>query len=153
MEIRFYQLTTRTIEQVLPPLLERTLQRGWRAVLRVGSEERAEALAAHLWTFSRDTFLPHGTRRDGFAEDQPIWITERDERPNRAEVAFLADGALLFDPDGFRLACDLFDGRDEEALAAARGRWRRYREEGHALIYYQQDEAGGWSERQRVEGR
>jgi DNA polymerase-3 subunit chi len=152
MEVRFYHLTAAPLERVLPQLLERTLQRGWRAVVRVGSEERAEALASHLWTYSKESFLPHGTRRDGFAEDQPIWITERDERPNAAEVLFIADGAALFPEPGFRLACDLFDGNDRDSLTAARERWRRCREAGHALVYYQQDEAGTWTERQRAGG-
>ena len=149
-EVRFYHLTARTLEQTLPVLLERTLQRGWRAVVCVGSEERVETLAGHLWTWSKEGFLPHGTKRDGFAEEQPVWITDQVENPNRAQVLFLGDGA---DSDGggvFETVCDLFDGNDPDAVQAARGRWKSRREAGHALVYYQQDEAGAWSEKQRV---
>jgi len=151
-EIRFYHLTARTFEQTLPVLLDRTLQRGWRAVVCVGSEERAESLAGHLWTYSKEGFLPHGTRRDGFAEEQPVWITDQMENPNQAQVLFLGDGAESDGDGAFATVCDLFDGNDPEAVQAARGRWKRFRDAGHTLVYYQQDEAGAWSEKQRVGG-
>ncbi|MBW8724531.1 MAG: DNA polymerase III subunit chi [Inquilinus limosus] len=151
-EIRFYHLTARTFEQTLPVLLDRTLQRGWRAVVRVGSEERAESVAGHLWTWSKEGFLPHGTKRDGFAEEQPVWITDQAENPNAAQVLFLGDGAESDGDGAFATVCDLFDGNDPEAVQAARGRWKRLRDAGHTLVYYQQDEAGAWSEKQRVGG-
>jgi DNA polymerase-3 subunit chi len=151
-EIRFYHLTARTFEQTLPVLLDRTLQRGWRAVVSVGSEERVESLASHLWTYSKEGFLPHGTKRDGFAEEQPVWISDRAENPNAAQVLFLGDGAESDGDGAFATVCDLFDGNDPEAVQAARGRWKRLRDAGHTLVYYQQDEAGAWSEKQRVGG-
>ncbi|MGF6231305.1 DNA polymerase-3 subunit chi [Inquilinus ginsengisoli] len=151
-EIRFYHLTARTFEQTLPVLLDRTLQRGWRAVVSVGSEERVESLAGHLWTYSKEGFLPHGTKRDGFAEEQPVWISDHVENPNAAQVLFLGDGAESDGDGGFATVCDLFDGNDPEAVQAARGRWKRLRDAGHTLVYYQQDEAGAWSEKQRVGG-
>jgi DNA polymerase-3 subunit chi len=151
-EIRFYHLTARTFEQTLPVLLERTLQRGWRAVVCLGSEERVESLAGHLWTHSKEGFLPHGTKRDGFAAEQPVWITDQAENPNAAQVLFLGDGAESDGDGAFATVCDLFDGNDPEAVQAARGRWKRLRDAGHTLVYYQQDEAGAWSEKQRVGG-
>ena len=151
-EIRFYHLTMRSFEQTLPVLLDRTLQRGWRAVVCVGSEERSESLAGYLWTWSKEAFLPHGTKRDGFAEEQPVWITDQAENPNAAQVLFLGDGAESDGDGAFATVCDLFDGNDPEAVQAARGRWKRWRDAGHTLIYYQQDEAGAWSEKQRVGG-
>jgi DNA polymerase III subunit chi len=151
-EIRFYHLTARTFEQTLPVLLDRTLQRGWRAVVCVGSEERVESLAGHLWTYSKEGFLPHGTKRDGFAEEQPVWISDHVENPNAAQVLFLGDGAESDGDGAFATVCDLFDGNDPEAVQAARGRWKRLRDAGHTLVYYQQDEAGAWSEKQRVGG-
>ena len=37
-EVLFYQLTASPLEASLPELLERSLARGWRVVLRCGSE-------------------------------------------------------------------------------------------------------------------
>jgi DNA polymerase III subunit chi len=94
VEVLFYQLDRRPLEAVLPQLLERTLERGWRACVQAGSEERVEALSSALWTWRDEAFLPHGTARDGNGELQPIWLTAGEDNPNRAVVRFLVDGAV-----------------------------------------------------------
>ncbi|WP_300302613.1 DNA polymerase III subunit chi, partial [Ferrovibrio sp.] len=91
-ELLFYHLTRRRLEQVLPELLEKTLQRGWRAVVKGGSEERIQQLNGDLWTYGRGSFLPHGVKADGFPDKQPVYLTTEDERPNNADVLFLVDG-------------------------------------------------------------
>ena len=95
VEVLFYQLDRRPLEAVLPQLLERTLERGWRACVQAGSEERVEALSSALWTWREEAFLPHGTARDGHGELQPIWLTAGDDNPNGASVRFLVDGAAI----------------------------------------------------------
>ncbi len=112
-----------------------------------GSPERVEALAAWLWTYDERSFLPHGTARDGMAERQPIWLTAADENPNDAAALFLTDGATSALVDRFELCVELFDGNDPAAVAAARTRWTTYLAAGHALTYYQQDEAGRWQKK------
>ncbi len=141
-EIRFYHLTRKTLEQVLPELLEKTLERGWRAVVMASSPERAEALNQHLWTYNPNGFLPHGGKKDGYPEDQPIWLTSEDERPNEAAVLFLADGAHSTRHAEYERICEVFDGTDETALAAARQRWGDYKQAGHTLSYWQQGDRG-----------
>ena len=143
-EVRFYHLQRTGLEQALPKLLEKTLERDWRAVVMAGSEDRVEALNGLLWTYSRDGFLPHGSRRDGEAERQPIWLTEADENPNGANVLFLVDGAESGRIGDFDLCCEMFDGRVENAVARARGHWKDCNEAGHQLTYWQQDERGAW---------
>lgn len=151
-EIRFYHLMRKTLEQALPELLEKCLQRGWRAVVLTGSEDRTAALNHYLWTYSDRTFLPHGSAEDGDADRQPVWLTHRDENPNGSHVLFLTDGADTARPEDFALVCEIFDGRVGEAVQAARARWRRYRDAGHTLAYWQQSETGRWEEKQRTEG-
>lgn len=148
-ELRFYHLMTRTLEQALPDLLERTLERGWRAVVVADSKERVEALDKHLWTYRQMAFLPHGSAADGMAAEQPVWLTDHVEKPNGASVLFLADGVPLpQDTSGWELICDLFDGNDEAAVAAARKRWSAARDSDLELAYWQQDEAGKWQRQQ-----
>ena len=60
-EVLFYHLQHQPLEAVLPTLLEKTLERGWRAAVQVTTEERMSALDDHLWTFTDESFLPHGT--------------------------------------------------------------------------------------------
>ncbi|MEQ9811631.1 MAG: DNA polymerase III subunit chi [Azospirillaceae bacterium] len=151
-EVRFYHLTRTGLERALPDLLGRTLERGWRAVVMAGSAERVGQLNQHLWTYDPGSFLPHGTAEDGAPETQPIFLTDRDERPNGAGVLFLTDGADSRRIGDYDLVCLLFDGREEAAVATARERWQRYREAGHALAYWQQGDDGRWREARRVEG-
>jgi DNA polymerase-3 subunit chi len=141
-EIRFYHLTRTRLEVALPELLEKTLERNWRAVVMTGSSERAEHLAELLWTYRGESFLPHGTAKDGCAENQPIWLTAADETPNGAEVLFLTEGAASNQMGAYRLICELFDGNDPSAVAAARVRWTAYKEDGHEMSYWKQSEKG-----------
>src|SRR3954463_5268159 len=96
-ETLFYHLERRTLEDVLPGLLERTRERGWRAVVRVGSAERMETLDTHLWTYSEQSFLAHGTAADGHPSRQPIYLTTEEENPNAGQVLFLVGGAQIAD--------------------------------------------------------
>src|SRR5882672_3789443 len=87
-EVLFYHLQNMSIESVLPSLLEKSLERGWRVVVQSTSPERTDALDAHLWTYSDDSFLPHATWRAGDAQDQPIILSVEEGNPNRANVRF-----------------------------------------------------------------
>ena len=148
-ETLFYHLERRTMEDVLPGLLERTRERNLRAVLRVGSAERMEALDAHLWTYSEQTFLAHGTAAEGHQSRQPIYLTTEEENPNKAEVLFLVGGSLPSDWGASSLAefariVLLFEGRDPEALDAARAAWRSAKEAGHDITYWKESPSGKW---------
>ena len=146
-EIFFYHLERRPLEAVLPQLLERTLERGWRAVLQAGSDERLNALDTHLWTYAEESFLPHGTKKDGAHDQQPVFLTTGDENPNGAAVRFLVDGAVAAAYAGYTRVVYLFDGRDPEAVQQARGEWKRAKAAGCEVTYWQQGEDGRWDKR------
>lgn len=144
-EILFYQLKGQRLEQVLPALLLKSLERGWRVVVQAASEERIEALDAHLWTWRDDAFLPHGTWREPDASEQPVLLTPNGGNPNQAAVRFLVEGAEL-PPDAaaYQRLVLLFDGDDPDALAAARQRWVKVKNDGFEVTYWQADENGRW---------
>jgi DNA polymerase-3 subunit chi len=144
-DIRFYRLERRPLEDVLPALLEKIRERGHRIVVQVGSPERVKALDSLLWTFRPESFLPHGNAATGMAEEQPIWLTAVEECPNRADALVLVDGAAA-DPAPYAVCCEVFDGLDESAVAAARGRWARHKADGHTITYWQQGDRG-WEKR------
>lgn len=146
-EILFYHLERQGLAEVLPPLLEKCLERGWRAVVQVGEEERRDELNTLLWTYRDDAFLPHGAPGDGNADRQPVWLTCADDNPNAAEVRFLAEGAETADLGGYHRVVYLFDGRDSDAVAAARARWSRAKEAGHDVTYWRQNERGRWEKK------
>ncbi len=146
-EVWFYHLERSGPEEVLAPLLERTLARGWRALVRTGDPARLPELDARLWTVRPDLVLPHGRADAPHAERQPVLLTAEPGNPNAAAALFLVDGAQADGLDGFERVLDLFDGRDDAALAAARERWRRLKGGGAALSYWTQTEAGRWEKR------
>src|SRR3984893_9741835 len=146
-EILFYHLDRQPLERVLPDLLERCLERGWRAVVQVGSEERRDALDSHLWTYREERFLPHGTIMDGSAEAQPIWLTVGPENPNGASVRFLADGVEMAEIQTYARDVFLFDGNDEDTAQRARAWWMAVRAAGHEATYWQQTERGRWEKK------
>ncbi len=147
-EIAFYHLQRWPLERVLPKLLEKTLEAGKRALVLCGSVERVDALNGFLWTFDPESWLPHGSAKDGDGADQPVWISTTDDNPNAATFLFLTDGAVSDRIGEFERCFELFNGRDDAALAAARQRWSTYKDAGHDLAYWQQTEAGGWEKKQ-----
>jgi DNA polymerase-3 subunit chi len=143
-EILFYHLERRPLEAVLPALLEKCLERGWKAVVQGGTQDRIEAVDAHLWTYREDSFLPHGSTGEGDPDLQPVYLTTGPENPNEAAVRFLVDGAEPPDLSGYIRAIFVFDGRDEAAVGQARAHWKQAAADGHDVTYWQQNDAGRW---------
>lgn len=146
MRVDFYHLQASPVERALPQLLERVLQSGARAVVMAASEDRIESLANVLWTYNPNSWLPHGTAKDGSAALQPIWLTDREENPNGARMLVLTDGMASSRMAEFERCLDLFDGNSDEATAGARARWSEAKAAGHELHYWQQTETG-WQEK------
>jgi DNA polymerase-3 subunit chi len=144
-EILFYHLNGQAPEQVLPPLLQKSLERGWRVVVQTSSEERVEALDAHLWTWRDDSFLPHGTWQDVEVSRQPIVLTPNEDNPNGAVVRFLIEGAAMPDNvSAYQRVVLLFDGHDPDAVEVARTRWSEAKSAGFEVTYWQADDNGAW---------
>ena len=143
-EVLFYHLTESTLEDALPGLLERSLARGWRAVVQSGTEERRDALDVHLWSFRDDSFLAHGTDREPHAAEQPVLLTIGAENANDAQIRFMVDGAVPPDISGYDRAVFLFDGHDASQVEAARGHWKTMKAGGNSVTYWQQTPEKKW---------
>ncbi len=144
-ETLFYHLERRQLEDVLPGLVEKSLARGWRAAIKTDTSERSDMLDTLLWTYDDQSFLPHAQLGDGVAADQPVLIAVEEGNPNSANIFFYVGGALP--PDWSSLAdlarvVLLFDGRDAEALAAARGAWKEAKSAGHDVTYWKETPSG-----------
>jgi DNA polymerase-3 subunit chi len=145
-EILFYHLESQPLERVIPVLLEKTLERGWRAVVETGNAERAEVLDALLWTYRDDSFLPHGLGGDPFDADQPVLIAIDGTNPNNAAVRFFVDRAVPKSGEGYQRLVYMFSGHDPDAVAEAREAWKALRD-GNDVTYWQQDGNGRWSKK------
>lgn len=146
-EVLFYHLERQPLEKVLPSLLEKTLERGWTAVVQSGSQERLEALDLALWTYKDESFLAHGTEKDGFAADQPVLLTCSEANPNGAGVRFMVDGAETQTFSGYQRIVYLFDGHEAEAVERARAQWKAAKAAGCPVTYWQQTDSGRWEKK------
>src|SRR5262249_55984570 len=140
-EIWFYHLQSQPLERVLPNLIEKSLEKGWRVALQAKSEERLDALDAWLWTFSDESFIAHGRAGDGDPDLQPVYLTMGIENPNRAALRLFVEGAeivpaLKVAGASYARVVALFDGRGAEELALARAQWKEVRELGFAATYW-----------------
>ena len=144
MDVLFYHLEHIHLEKVLPTLLEKSLERGWRACVKSGNIDRLDAVDKMLWTYSREGFLPHGTGLDGHGALQPVYLTVLDENPNESQVLFVIDGAELSDDLDYERVVYLFDGRDDQMLQKARADWKRISSKDHDVTYWQQSDEGKW---------
>ena len=146
-QIGFYHLLHTPLEAALPRLLSKALDQGMRALVMAASPERVKTLDGALWTYDPNSFLPHGTARDGRPEEQPVYLTSQEENPNGASLLVLTDGVEHGSVGAFERCLDMFDGNDAQAVAAARDRWKRLADAGHDLTYYQQSDYGGWEKK------
>jgi len=141
-EIRFYHLERQSLEHALPALLNKIYKGGHKIVVKCTDEGAVESLDNLLWVYRPDVFLPHGSKKIGQAEHQPIWLTADDENPNDAAVLVAANGAEYEAKKEYTIICDIFDGRHEESLTAARKRWSNLKSQNHNLTYWKQNEKG-----------
>ena len=143
-EILFYHLENQPLERVVPVLLEKSLERGWRVVVETGSRERAEALDAVLWTWRDESFLPHGVAGEPTDPLQPVLITSDDTNANGASVRFFVDRAVPRAVAGYERIVYLFSGQDPDAVTEARAAWKALSTPDNAVTYWQQDPGGRW---------
>lgn len=147
--VDFYHLQRMSLEEVLPKLLSKAYGTGQNITVRTADEGQAEKLNSLLWTFSDESFLPHGSKKDGFAEQQPIWLTSEDDNPNAAKFLFLTCGVVLpaENAQKYERIFNIFDGKNAEALQQARMLWKEYKKSGFEVYYWQQNENGKWEQK------
>ncbi len=147
--IDFYHLQNQTLEDVLPKLLEKAYETGKKIKVKIGTEERVEFINSLLWTYNDEAFIPHGSKKDGFAAEQPIWLTNEDNNPNDAQMLFLVDGATvsLDEIKDYERIFNIFDGNVQMALEQARNFWKELKSAEQELYYWQQSSNGAWQQK------
>lgn len=143
-DIVFYHLTSTSLDQALPKLLEKALQGNFRVLVRVATPTEAERVNGLLWSYNPESFLPHGTAKDGHSDQQPIYITAEEENPNKASLLLTACGLQLESVSMYARVLDIFDGGNEQQVMQARGRWEYYSANNHSMSYIKQNASGGW---------
>jgi DNA polymerase-3 subunit chi len=138
MIVDFYHLTASPLEQVLPRIAEKVFAGGERLLI-VADPALLARLDEQLWSYSKDSFLPHGRER---RESQPVLLSPEPEAANGATNIALADGRWREEALGFARTFYFFDN---EARDGARDAWRtlKGRSEVEAR-YWKQDDRGKW---------
>lgn len=147
--IDFYHLQRQSLDEVLPKLLLKACSAGKKSVVRIGNDDMVEVINSRLWTFQDESFLPHGSKKDGFAEQQPIWLTSQKDNPNHAEFLFLVCGAEYGVDETFEYerVFNIFDGNSETAVEQARRLWKEYKTADCEVVYWQQNNSGKWEQK------
>ena len=147
--VDFYHLQQKTLDEVLPKLLQKAYSTGKRIKVKIGTEERVEFINSLLWTYNDESFLPHGSKKDGFADQQPIWLSADIENPNTALFLFLVDGAEenAETLTQYERVFNIFDGNSAEAVQQARRLWKEYKNSSCEVYYWQQSSAGKWEQK------
>lgn len=140
----FYHLEISSVEAVLPGLLEKTLAKGWRALVKT-PENRLAELDGYLWTYTDHSFLPHGRDDVPQSDMHPIRLTAEANAAEKVEAVFLLDGAHMDDLEGVKRCITFINGRSDEAVSAARAQWKSLKEAGADISYWKQDEHGAWA--------
>ncbi|PCI01708.1 MAG: DNA polymerase III subunit chi [Alphaproteobacteria bacterium] len=146
-EIRFYHMEQSTIDKALPAITMKAVQSGKKILIKAADKKEVKRLSDLLWSFRGDTFLAHGMDGDKNAEQQPVFVTTKDDNVNEAKILILTGGCTHEDVAQFDLTCEMLDGRVESQIADARARWKVYKEADHDLTYWQQDDNGAWGKR------
>ncbi len=142
MLVDFYHLAASPLERVLPSICEKVLASGERLLL-VADEDRLTQLDELLWTYSKDSFLPHGPRSRPNPEAQPILLSDAAEPLNAATNVALADGRWRDEAFDFYRAFYLFNAAQ---LEPARRVWRTLQGKAETEArFWKQGERGRWS--------
>ena len=146
-EIRFYHLQKQTLDQALPLILEKAYTTQKNVVVRLSDEKEVTRMNGHLWSYKTDSFMPHGCKKEGNADKQPIWLTDKDENPNGAKIIILTGGTQSKHINDYDLCCEILDGRSNEQVTEARKRWKTYKEQDFNITYWMQSDSGGWEQK------
>jgi DNA polymerase-3 subunit chi len=144
-EIGFYHLLTTSLEKALPQIVQKSYDRGWRALIIAADNEHIGEVDKLLWTFDPDSFLPHGIVGEDKEELQPILIAAEYLPKNNPDVIISLQDIVIEDAAKYQRIIDIFDGRSELAVKQARIRWKKYQEMNLEMKYHKQNENGGWS--------
>ena len=143
-ELWFYHLENASVDEALPELLTKLMERGGRAVVCSQEETRLDHLDSHLWTFREESFRPHGRADAEHVEHPPIVLSDRTDNPNSASMLFCLDGADPGDVSAWDRVVVMFEASDETSLARARALWAAQKKSDIAISYWRQNEMGRW---------
>lgn len=116
LEINFYHFTSVPLLKAVPSLLKKIYDTKKNILVLCRSEEELEEFDKYLWSFSTKTFLPHGTAKDGQAEEQPIFLSTQIVKNNSPRVLLSFVDMKEEDMQNFESVVFVFFGNKNEGF-------------------------------------
>lgn len=144
-QISFYHLSSLSLEKALPKLLEKIIITKQNSIILTRNPEQTELLNDVIWTYSTRTFIPHGSNKDKWPNEQPVYLTHEMTNPNDSSILINVTGEI-HSITGFEKYLDIFDGNNEEEVLEARKRFAKFKTDGFTIKYWKQQANGSWLE-------
>ncbi|MEO0501435.1 MAG: DNA polymerase III subunit chi [Pseudomonadota bacterium] len=145
MQVGFYHCTRNAPLAVVPRLAAKAVAAGHRILVHAGPA--ADDVDEALWAFDPGSFLPHGRAGGDDDANQPILIADGFDGANAADLAIAMAGRLPGADAGFARVLYLFDGGDDDAVAAARRHWKALSARDDVEAVYWAEGERGWEKR------
>ncbi len=124
-------------------LLEKSLERNWTCLVKT-TPEMLDYFDRFLWTYRKDSFLPHGLETEPLSDYNPILLSSKAQTHLGKDVVILTHGQDIENFDGVKRSVFMINGKNSNDVAHARTRWSQFKSKGANLSYYQQGERGQW---------
>tara|TARA_B100001079_G_scaffold167266_1_gene143554 strand:+ start:17 stop:472 length:456 start_codon:yes stop_codon:yes gene_type:complete len=115
-EFSFYKTSNFRVDETFYVLVQKALEKNLNSVVIFETKEALKDISIMLWSKKPETFLPHSIERDNLSNDSPIYLTTREENPNKSQIIFSPEGALVKKSKNWKRCIYIFDHDDNSSF-------------------------------------
>ena len=115
-EFAFYKTSNFRVDETFYVLVQKALEKNLNSVVIFETKEALKDISIMLWSKKPETFLPHSIERDNLSNDSPIYLTTREENPNKSQIIFSPEGALVKKSKNWERCIYIFDHEDNSSF-------------------------------------
>jgi len=119
-------------------LAEQFVEQGERVLVTVNDENQGVTLDAFMWTWKKDSFVPHCLANGAVdCMDDPVAIVTEEHNPNGAGVLVMGKPCSVAFMRQFRVVFDFAEVYDDDLAEGSRRRYAACREAGFDVGLHQ----------------
>ena len=111
-EFAFYKTSNFRVDETFYVLAQKALEKNLNSVVIFETKEVLKDISIMLWSKKPESFLPHSIERDNLSNDSPIYLTTREDNPNKSQVIFSPEGVLVKKSKNWKRCIYIFDHDD-----------------------------------------
>ncbi len=115
-EFAFYKTSNFRVDETFYVLVQKALEKNLNSVVIFETKEALKDISIMLWSKKPESFLPHSIERDNLSNDSPIYLTTREENPNKSQIIFSPEGALVKKSKNWKRCIYIFDHDDNSSF-------------------------------------